>query len=87
MCACAFGSSVTKFPWYINTFLLTVHLFSVPQFVMSTGSGVNGFTLDPSLGEFILTHPDIRVSSLKDVTLSCFFKILFVAALRSLILS
>ncbi|GLJ54767.1 hypothetical protein SUGI_1176410 [Cryptomeria japonica] len=29
--------------------------------VLSTGSGVNGFTLDPSLGEFILTHPDIKV--------------------------
>lgn len=31
------------------------------QFVLSTGSGVNGFTLDPSLGEFILTHPNIKV--------------------------
>ncbi|QCE08106.1 fructose-1 [Vigna unguiculata] len=30
-------------------------------FVLSTGRGVNGFTLDPSLGEFILTHPDIKV--------------------------
>ncbi|KAJ6930897.1 fructose-1,6-bisphosphatase [Populus alba x Populus x berolinensis] len=30
-------------------------------FVLSTGSGVNGFTLDPSLGEFILTHPDIKI--------------------------
>ncbi|KAH9290061.1 hypothetical protein KI387_034178, partial [Taxus chinensis] len=29
--------------------------------VLSTGSGVNGFTFDPSLGEFILTHPDIKV--------------------------
>eukprot|EP00245_Coleochaete_scutata_P007244 TRINITY_DN22390_c0_g1_i1.p1 TRINITY_DN22390_c0_g1~~TRINITY_DN22390_c0_g1_i1.p1 ORF type:complete len:381 (-),score=64.93 TRINITY_DN22390_c0_g1_i1:688-1830(-) len=29
--------------------------------VISTGAGVNGFTLDPSLGEFILTHPDIKV--------------------------
>ncbi|CAJ1976953.1 unnamed protein product [Sphenostylis stenocarpa] len=29
--------------------------------VLSTGTGVNGFTLDPSLGEFILTHPDIKV--------------------------
>ncbi|KAF8717045.1 hypothetical protein HU200_026156 [Digitaria exilis] len=28
--------------------------------VLSTGSGVYGFTLDPSLGEFILTHPDIK---------------------------
>ncbi|XP_020959003.1 fructose-1,6-bisphosphatase, cytosolic isoform X2 [Arachis ipaensis] len=30
-------------------------------FVLTTGSGVNGFTLDPSLGEFILTHPDIKI--------------------------
>ncbi|KAM0028470.1 Fructose-1,6-bisphosphatase, cytosolic [Helianthus debilis subsp. tardiflorus] len=30
--------------------------------VLSTGSGVNGFTLDPSLGEFILIHPDIKAS-------------------------
>lgn len=34
------------------------------QLVISTGGGVNGFTLDPSLGEFILTHPDIKVSLL-----------------------
>lgn len=33
------------------------------QFVLSTGNGVNGFTLDPSLGEFILTHPDIKVGN------------------------
>ncbi|XP_039022084.1 fructose-1,6-bisphosphatase, cytosolic-like [Hibiscus syriacus] len=29
--------------------------------VLSTGGGVNGFTLDPSLGQFILTHPDIKI--------------------------
>lgn len=29
--------------------------------VLTTGTGVNGFTLDPSLGEFILTHPSIKV--------------------------
>ncbi|XP_021761022.1 fructose-1,6-bisphosphatase, cytosolic [Chenopodium quinoa] len=29
--------------------------------VLSAGSGVNGFTLDPSLGEYILTHPDIKI--------------------------
>ncbi len=29
--------------------------------VLSVGSGVVGFTLDPNLGEFKLTHPDIRV--------------------------
>ncbi|RWW88868.1 hypothetical protein BHE74_00002229, partial [Ensete ventricosum] len=31
------------------------------KLAVSTGSGVNGSTLDPSLGEFILTHPDIKV--------------------------
>jgi len=29
--------------------------------VLTVGSGVAGFTLDPNLGEFILTHPDIKV--------------------------
>ena len=29
--------------------------------VLSVGSGVVGFTLDPGLGEFKLTHPDMRV--------------------------
>lgn len=34
---------------------------SSTHFVLSTGSQVNGYTLDPSLGEFLLTHPDIRI--------------------------
>ena len=29
--------------------------------VLTVGNGVVGFTLNPSLGEFMLTHPDIRV--------------------------
>ncbi|MDO5681273.1 MAG: class 1 fructose-bisphosphatase [Propionibacteriaceae bacterium] len=29
--------------------------------VLSVGTGVHGFTLNPTLGEFILTHPDIRI--------------------------
>jgi len=28
--------------------------------VYSTGRGVNGFTLDPAVGEFLLSHPSIR---------------------------
>ena len=28
--------------------------------VYSTGKGVNGFTLDPSIGEFCLSHPNIK---------------------------
>ena len=29
--------------------------------VVSIGSGVHGFTLDPSIGEFVLTHPSMAV--------------------------
>jgi len=29
--------------------------------VYTTGNGVHGFTLDPSIGEFLLSHPDIRI--------------------------
>ncbi len=29
--------------------------------VYTTGNGVNGFTLDPSVGEFLLSHPDIKI--------------------------
>lgn len=29
--------------------------------VYSTGNGVNGFTLDPSIGEFCLSHPDMKI--------------------------
>jgi len=29
--------------------------------VYTTGNGVNGFTLEPSLGEFILSHPSLRL--------------------------
>lgn len=29
-------------------------------FVLSTGHGVHGFTLDPNIGEFFLSQPDIR---------------------------
>jgi fructose-1,6-bisphosphatase I/sedoheptulose-1,7-bisphosphatase len=29
--------------------------------VLTVGSGVNGFTLDPNLGEFMLTHPQLQV--------------------------
>jgi len=29
--------------------------------VITIGSGVQGFTLDPSTGEFVLTHPNIKI--------------------------
>jgi fructose-1,6-bisphosphatase I len=33
---------------------------SSTMLVYSTGQGVHGFTLDPTIGEFLLSHPDIR---------------------------
>lgn len=33
---------------------------SSTMMVYATGHGVNGFTLDPSIGEFCLSHPDIK---------------------------
>ena len=33
---------------------------SSTMLVYTTGHGVNGFTLDPSIGEFCLSHPDIK---------------------------
>jgi fructose-1,6-bisphosphatase I len=34
---------------------------SSTMMVYTTGDGVNGFTLDPSVGEFLLSHPNIRI--------------------------
>ena len=34
---------------------------SSTMFVYTTGKGVNGFTLDPSIGEFCLSHPEISI--------------------------
>lgn len=34
---------------------------SSTMLVYTTGKGVNGFTLDPSIGEFCLSHPNLRV--------------------------
>jgi fructose-1,6-bisphosphatase I len=33
---------------------------SSTMLVYTTGNGVNGFTLDPAIGEFCLSHPDIK---------------------------
>lgn len=35
---------------------------SSTMMVYSTGNGVNGFTLDPSIGEFCMSHPDIMMN-------------------------
>ena len=34
---------------------------SSTMLVYTTGKGVHGFTLDPSVGEFLLSHPNIRI--------------------------
>jgi fructose-1,6-bisphosphatase I len=34
---------------------------SSTMLVFSAGNGVHGFTLDPSIGEFLLSHPDIKI--------------------------
>jgi len=34
---------------------------SSTMMVYTTGHGVHGFTLDPSIGEFLLSHPNIRI--------------------------
>lgn len=36
---------------------------SSTMLVYTTGQGVHGFTLDPSIGEFILSHPSMRIPS------------------------
>lgn len=35
--------------------------------VLTTGNGVNAFTLDPSSGEFVLTHPGIKTPKRKNI--------------------
>jgi len=37
---------------------------SSTMLVYTTGQGVHGFTLDPSIGEFLLSHPNIRIPDL-----------------------
>ena len=40
---------------------------SSTMMVYTTGSGVHGFTLDPTVGEFLLSHPDIRIPEMGKV--------------------
>ncbi|MFL5561544.1 MAG: class 1 fructose-bisphosphatase [Gemmatimonadaceae bacterium] len=37
---------------------------SSTMLVYTTGQGAHGFTYDPSIGEFLLSHPDIRIPSM-----------------------
>ncbi len=39
-------------------------------FVITTGKGVYGFTLDPLVGEFILSHDNVKVRSSCHMTMS-----------------
>ncbi len=43
---------------------------SSTMFVFSVGEGVDGFTLDPTIGEFILTHPNMKLPE-DGATYSC----------------
>ena len=43
---------------------------SSTMLVYSSGAGVHGFTLDPGIGEFLLSHPDIRLPQPGDRTYS-----------------
>ena len=36
---------------------------SSTMLVYTTGKGINGFTLDPSIGEFCLSHPNLKIPS------------------------
>ena len=37
---------------------------SSTMIVYTTGNGVNGFTLDPSIGVFCLSHPNMQIPSM-----------------------
>lgn len=40
---------------------------SSDMFVYSCGHGVNGFTLDPQIGSFLLSHPDIKIPKIGNI--------------------
>lgn len=44
---------------------------SSTMLVYTTGAGVHGFTLDPSIGEFLLSHPNIRIPTPGQRIYSC----------------
>ena len=37
------------------------------MFMYTCGNGVNGFTLDPAVGSFLLSHENIRVPEKKNI--------------------
>src|SRR5687767_8866053 len=52
-CMSSFSPLFTSFHTFLTRYGSSANL------VLSTGFGVNGYTLDAALGEFILTHPDV----------------------------
>lgn len=44
---------------------------SSTMLVYTTGNGVHGFTLEPSIGEFLLSHPDMRIPEKGQRIYSC----------------
>lgn len=44
---------------------------SSTMLVYTTGNGVHGFTLEPSIGEFLLSHPNIRIPNPGQRIYSC----------------
>ena len=44
---------------------------SSTMLVYTTGNGVHGFTLEPSIGEFLLSHPNIRIPTPGQRIYSC----------------
>lgn len=46
-----------------SSFLPPDNTSATTVLVLTLGSGVNGFTLDPDRGTFLLTHEDIRIPS------------------------
>ncbi len=44
---------------------------SSTMLVYTTGAGVHGFTLDPAIGEFVLSHPDIKIPQPSQRIYSC----------------
>ncbi len=48
-------------PGYRQTAAGYIVYGSSTMMVYTTGQGVHGFTLDPSVGEFLLSHPNIRI--------------------------
>lgn len=47
--------------WKTVELTLYLHRRATTVLVLTLGSGVDGFTLDPDKGTFLHTHPDIRI--------------------------